>query len=636
MNSDYKILVVDDTPELLDIAVRTVKNAGFIVFSASNGAECIQELHRERPDIILLDVMLPDVNGKELATQIKRDPEFSSVFIILLSSLRTSPDYVAEGLEDGADGYIIRPVEKRELLARIAAACRIINAERELKATSVKYQSLFSAMQEGVYLHEIVYDDEGKPIDYRIIEANPVSEDLLSIKTKDAIGKLATELYKTDQAPFLEIYAKVAETGIPVTFEQHFPPMDKYFQISAYSPGKGKFATAFADISIRKMAEEKLNFKNVELQKIIAEKDKFFSIIGHDLKSPFNSILGFSEELVEQAAKNNYENIEELAEIILKSSQTAFNLLSNLMVWAQSQTGRMKFKPEQLDLSTLLNEIVSQFENTALQKEIVISKSLPFELAVFADNSMLSTVLRNLISNAIKFTYPGGKIGISAEKNENEIKISVGDSGKGISDYVLNKLFKIDENITTSGTQNETGTGLGLILCKEFVEKHGGKIWVESRVKNGSEFYFTIPVHSKLEKKIIPHQRVKLQPSQAASLKILITEDDRTSELLLSTMLSSVSKEILKAKTGTEAIEMCRNHPDIDLIIMDIKMPEIDGYETTMQIREFNKEVIIIAQTAYALDGEKGKALKSGCNDYIPKPIKKDELVGMINKYFDI
>jgi len=636
MNSEYKILVVDDTPELLDITVRTIKKAGYIVFSAADGAECIKKLHLEKPDIILLDVMLPDNNGKDIATQIKRDPEFSSVFIILLSSLRTSPDYVSEGLEDGADGYIIRPVEKRELLARIAAGCRIIKAERELKAASVKYQSLFSAMQEGVYLHEMVYNEDGKPIDYRIIEANPISEELLNIKPEDAIGKLATELYATDQAPFLDVYSKVAETGDPVTFEQYFPPMDKYFQISAYSPGKGKFATAFSDISLRKVAEEKLKHKNAELQKINAEKDKFFSIIAHDLKSPFNSILGFSEHLVEQVAKKDYENIENFAEIILKSSQTALNLLSNLMEWAQSQTGRMKFSPEQLDLTKLINDIVTQFENTALQKEIVVSKSLPHGLLVFADNSMLSTVLRNLISNAIKFTYPGGKIRISAEKNQNEIKISVGDTGKGISNEVLNKLFQIDGNITSPGTQNETGTGLGLILCKEFVKKNGGKIWVESKVNEGSTFYFTIPEHSNLEKKIIPLETVKDHARKAANLKILITEDDSTSELLLSTMLSSVSTEIITAKTGKEAIEMCHIHPDIDLIIMDIKMPEMDGYETTLQIREFNKEVIIIAQTAYGLDGEREKAHKSGCNDYISKPIKKTTLLDLIIKYFGV
>jgi len=388
-------------------------------------------------------------------------------------------------------------------------------------------------------------------------------------------------------------------------------------------------------LEITRQKEEILIHRD-ELELANASKDKFFSIIAHDLKSPFNSILGFSEHLVEQVAKKNYENIEDFAEIILKSSQTALNLLSNLMEWAQSQTGRMKFSPEQLDLTNLINDTVTQFENTALQKEIVIAKSLPHGLLVFADNSMLSTVLRNLISNAIKFTYQGGKIRISAEKNQNEIKISVADTGKGISNEVLNKLFQIDGNITTPGTQNETGTGLGLILCKEFVEKHNGKIWVESKEKEGSEFYFTIPVHSNLEEKIIPLETVKHRVRQVSNLKILIAEDDRTSELLLSTMLSSVSTELITAKTGKEAIEMCRFHPDIDLIIMDIKMPEMDGYETTLQIREFNKDVIIIAQTAYALDGEREKALKSGCNDYISKPIKKATLLELINKYFSI
>ena len=492
-NSNFKILVVDDLKELLNITVRTLKKGGYSVCTAMSGAECFDTLHREKPDIILLDVMLPDANGRELAKTIKSDPEFSSIFIILLSGLKISSQEVAEGLEDGADGYIIRPINSRELLAWIGSACRIVRAERKSSEALLKYHSLFSSMQEGVYLHEMIYDEDGKPFNYRIIEANSISEKLLNINPDNAIGKLATELYKTDRAPFLEIYSKVAETGNPVTFEQYFPPMDKYFQISAYSPGKGRFATAFSDISLRKVAEEKLKSKNAELQKINNEKDKFFSIIAHDLKSPFNSIMGFSELLVEELIEKNYDNIEEYADIILKSSQASLNLLTNLMVWAQSQTGRMIFSPELLDLYDLIDGIVAQFENTALQKMIIISKSYSPGMKVYADKEMISTVLRNLISNAIKFTYPNGKIEIAAEKGHDGIKLIVIDNGKGIPTQVLHKLFKIDGNVTSRGTNNETGTGLGLILCKEFVEKHGGKIWVESEENKGAAFHLTIP-----------------------------------------------------------------------------------------------------------------------------------------------
>jgi len=499
LQKDFKILVVDDTPELLDITVRALKKVYQNVLSAPNGVGCMEALRNEKPDIILLDVMLPDANGKDLAKNIKGDPEFS-VYIFLLSSLKTSSEDIAEGLEDGADGYIIRPVNQRELLAKVASACRIISAERESRLALLKYQSLFSAMQEGLYLHEMVYDQQGKAIDYRITEANPASEKHLNIKPEDAIGKLATELYQTREAPFLEIYADVVETGNPVSFDQYVQPLRKHFQISAFSPMKGKFATAFSDITERKLAEEKIELKNKELQIIIAEKDKFFSIIAHDLKSPFNSILGFSELLVANAREKNYGSIEEFTTAIHQSSQRAMDLLSNLMEWAQSQTGRMEFNPEHFEMKSLINEMEFLFEDIAIQKNIILNKVLPITSPVFADKAMIGTVLRNLIANAIKFTEPGGKIMISAEVKRNGLTVSVADSGIGIPKNRIETLFSIDESYSTPGTNNEKGTRLGLILCKEFIEKHGGRIWVESNRdgssgKKGTSFHFTIPTN---------------------------------------------------------------------------------------------------------------------------------------------
>jgi PAS domain S-box-containing protein len=246
------------------------------------------------------------------------------------------------------------------------------------------------------------------------------------------------------------------------------------------------------DITERKRAEAEINKTNKALIKLNAEKDKFFSIIAHDLKTPFNSIIGFSEILVEQVKEKNYQGIEEYTGIILKSSQRAMDLLTNLMEWSRSQTGKMEFNPAYFQMTRLINEVELLLDNAAGQKSIVITNTVPDNIAVYADENMMSAVLRNLISNAIKFTHPGGKINISAEKKE-ELTVSVSDNGIGIPKNRIEQLFRIDENYSTSGTQNEKGTGLGLILCKEFIEKHGGKIWVESEEGKGSIFHFTLP-----------------------------------------------------------------------------------------------------------------------------------------------
>jgi signal transduction histidine kinase len=383
-----------------------------------------------------------------------------------------------------------------------------------------------------------------------------------------------------------------------------------------------------------------LKDQRLRLLELNATKDKFFSIIAHDLKSPFNSIMGFSELLVEQINKNDYDGIRDYARIILQSSQRAVDLLMNLMEWSRSQTGRVPFNPEPFDLNESIDDITALFDDIARQKGITIKNELPSKVTVFADRAMISTVLRNLISNAVKFTRQDGKIILAVAAQENRLTFSVKDNGIGIPKVRVEKLFHIEESESTPGTANEQGTGLGLILCKEFIEKHEGKIWAESDTVGkpggaGSTFYFTLPYNSEPAEDNIVQQSVASGKNQTIrKLKILIAEDDEVSEMLLDNYINIFSKEILKVKTGEEAVEACRNHPDIDLILMDIRLPAMGGNEATRRIREFNNEVIIIAQTAYGLTGDREKSLEAGCNDYIAKPIKKSELEELIQKYF--
>jgi PAS domain S-box-containing protein len=248
------------------------------------------------------------------------------------------------------------------------------------------------------------------------------------------------------------------------------------------------------DITIRKRAEEKLIEKDNFLQKLNADKDRFISILSHDLKSPFNSILGFSEVLTEDIRKLNTDEIEDIAKNINKSARNTLYLLEDLLAWAMMQQGKIIFKPQKLSLADICKNILEILNPNAVAKNITINYYIADRIKVFADIDMIKTVLRNLVSNALKFTNNGGTISVSSEENSENVTISISDNGVGIKAENIKKLFNISEVITTKGTAEETGTGLGLLLCKEFVEKHGGKIWVESEVGIGSEFKFTLPI----------------------------------------------------------------------------------------------------------------------------------------------
>ena len=241
-------------------------------------------------------------------------------------------------------------------------------------------------------------------------------------------------------------------------------------------------------------AYDKIERKNAELTESNATKDKFFSIIAHDLKNPFNSIVGFSNILIERTKEKDYSELEKISNIILYSTERAMDLLNNLLVWGQTQTCGINYKPEYFDIAPLLTETIQLLNSVAEHKSIIIVNKVFKDRKVYADRELINAIIRNLLSNALKFTHKGGKITISiSESIKHMLIVNISDEGVGIPPERIEKIFNVAENQSTPGTQNETGTGLGLILCKEFIELNKGEIWVESTIGKGSTFSFSIP-----------------------------------------------------------------------------------------------------------------------------------------------
>jgi len=375
-----RVLIVDDNRQIRRMLRRHLMKKEYDISEAENGIMALAEVEKALPDLILLDVMMPGMDGFEVCKRLKQNPASSDIPVIFLTAKSEDDDVIA-GLELGAVDYVTKPFSHKELMTRV-------NTHLELKAA------------------------------------------------KDTILLQREEL---------------------------------------------------------KRANEKLKQSNAALKQANAAKDKFFSIISHDLGNLFNVLIGFSSILTKQTDMLSVEKKENFIKTILQSSQKGYSLLKNLLEWSRAQTGRITSKPTKLTLKTLVADNLELSSSNAKAKNITLVSSISDTTTVFADKNMLDTVIRNLVSNAIKFTPVNGKVEILSEEKDSEVEISISDTGIGISPQDIEKLFRVDISHTTIGTGEEKGTGLGLILCKEFVEKNGGRIWVESELGKGSQFYIRLP-----------------------------------------------------------------------------------------------------------------------------------------------
>ncbi|MEI6139125.1 MAG: hybrid sensor histidine kinase/response regulator [Mariniphaga sp.] len=359
------ILIVDDIPANLKVLGDMLKGDGYKVRPVPNGALALLAAEKEKPDLILLDIMMPDMDGYEVCLRLKENKNLSGIPVIFISALNDTNDIV-KALTSGGVDYITKPFKAEEVKARVSTQLKIHSQSKEL----------------------------------------------------------------------------------------------------------------------------------VELN---ATKDKFFSIIAHDLRGPLGSFMVLTEMLADESLHYTPAEIKDFMQDLSLTSRNIFNLLENLLEWSRMQRGQTAFIPQILDLPYVVVDCVKLVSEPATKKAIDIHVDIPNGAKVFADNNMLQCIIRNLVSNAIKFTKRGGSITLTTKPAANGlIEIAVKDTGIGISPTMVENLFRHDINSSRKGTENEPSTGLGLLLCKEFVEKHGGKIWVESDSEGksgetGTIFYFTMP-----------------------------------------------------------------------------------------------------------------------------------------------
>ena len=391
------------------------------------------------------------------------------------------------------------------------------------------------------------------------------------------------------------------------------------------------------------VSKEKLKETNVELEKAkvkAEESDKlksaFLANMSHEIRTPMNGIMGFAELL--KSGNLSPEENKNYIEIIEKSGTRLLSIINDIVDISKIEAGQMKVSYSTTNVDEQMQYIHTFFEHEAQDKgiQLILRKSSDDEQTIIStDREKLYAILINLVKNAIKYTVKG-TIEFGYEMSGDYIRFFVKDTGIGISKDRQKAIFERFIQADFNDKMARQGAGLGLAIAKAYVELLGGKIWVNSEIGKGSEFYFSIPDTIQIEKNDLEQKIISIpkEPCEIKNLKILVTEDDNISRMLILKVLEEFGNEILIAQTGVEAVEICHNNPDLDLILMDIQMPQMNGYEATKEIRKFNSTVIILAQTAYALEGDKAKTIAVGCNGYISKPIKKEELSNLLQHYF--
>lgn len=420
---------------------------------------------------------------------------------------------------------------------------------------------------------------------------------------------------------------------------------DFYWEQAVISPvidekgGITHFVAVKEDVTEKKQAFEELIKAKEKAEESDRLKTAFLANMSHEIRTPMNGILGFTDIL--RNSDLSSEEKDDYIEIIHRGGQRLMNTVNDIIEISKIEAGVITTEWHETDLNHSLEDVIKFFRPEAKEKglEIHLDQLLTEnEATILTDKSKFEAILTNLFKNAIKYTNEG-HINVGVDIKNDWVEFYVKDTGIGVPKNRQEAIFNRFEQADISDTKAFQGSGLGLAISKSYAEMLGGKIWLESEENKGSVFYFSLPFRKMKEpnKKVIENEETFSSPQPGVSdsdkkLKVLVAEDDKNSFVLLTTIFRKYNWNIIHTETGRQTIEKYREQPDIDLILMDIKLPDIDGYEATRQLKAINPKVPIIAQTAYAMKGDRQKALEAGCDEYISKPIKKATLLQMIQK----
>ena len=644
---DIRVLIVDDIEEnrrlLRDILVEEFE---LKIFNAESGEHAIEIAKDNAFDILLIDMML-EMDGFQTATEIKNIPHNSKASVIFITADKNAISSPQIAFEYGALDFIQKPIDQNKLTSLLALYIRFIKEKKEyleqleqanqilkdevdsrkdIETQLVKNQDIFKNIVGKSNAAILVIDKKGV---LRFI--NNAGEIIFGRQASELIGEPFGLINESEAKSEIRIIRKNGEIGT-----------GEITSTGIYWENKQAWLVLINDITEHKVLQQNLERAKEKAQESDRLKTAFLSNMSHEIRTPMNGIIGFVELLYNDSNLDEDQKREYLG-IIRTSSNHLLCLINDIVDLSKIEAGQLPINLANCDINKLMLDLHALFSSNekVLKKEVMLEIDVPVNEPSFktiTDCHRFRQILINLLGNAFKFTETGViKFGYRVEDKHNII-FFVADTGKGIPKDKLGVIFDRFVQVDEGSNNLIRGTGLGLAITKSLLQLLGGDIWVESEINEGTKFSFTLPFTKPKEEYVtgelsqINEDRTKPLKSNA-SLHVLIAEDDDINFLLLSKILLDKQAFVERVFNGKQAVEYCRKH-EPDLVLMDMKMPRMDGFEATQEIRSFNQRVPIIAQTAFALESEKRKCLEAGCSDYISKPINQCVLLNLVDKYF--
>ncbi|MEI6886417.1 MAG: response regulator [Bacteroidota bacterium] len=590
------------------------------------------------PDLVISDYLMPNFTGMEaLLLTISYNPAVP--VIILTGSI--SEEIAVECMRSGASNYVIKenlirlPFAVKEALQKRIAISEQRKAMIALRESESRLKAITTAAGDAI----IMIDNSGL-----ISFWNPAAERILGYTEQEMMGKQLHELIAPSEyrEAFYLNFSLFSQTG------EGFA-IGKILELEAIRKNGERIHVSLnlsavkikdlwhavgivADITERKRVEEELISAKIRAEASDRLKTAFIHNISHEVRTPLNGILGFSD-LITQSNLSQQEKTQYSA-LIKTSSSRLLRTITSYMDISMIVSGTMQVHKKRFDLTQLMLSLFDQFRPRCKAKVVELNLQLPDANKPFyinSDSELISKTLSHLLDNAAKYTQKG-EITFGFLEIDGSLEFFVTDTGIGIREEVQARIFEYFTQEESAFTRNFEGSGLGLSISRGLVELLGGTIRLTSEKGRGSDFRFTLPAGDAGLLTGEPEKQEKRNPSIEAPV-ILVAEDDESNYYLLEILLRETGIKILRATTGEEAVECCRTHPEISLVLMDIRMPEMNGIEATKRIKSFRKNLPVIAVTAFAVSGDEKHALDAGCDDYIPKPIVREKFFEAIRKF---